>query len=297
VATIVLQPDIIDGSRLKEENGVVVSIDRVFILSDLPIGIVADEVLKTALDDRSIPLRSATHPIFSNLVVMSRVPKALGPTIVQVTVTYAVPGGGSFDPPFGSQYMNSGGTSVEQTERALHRLNQSKAPNGGGIPQGDAAGDQITVQYTPPGATEAKIQNGEITPFEGRSVMTFGAQITTTAPWLLAESWVNQVNNGPFFYSQAPARTWLVTDMTYELTVRTSSNGFPIYEMSLTLRHNSDTWDPFVIFIDPETGRPPGPELDAAGDPIPDTGLISGVGYKNVKWHDERDFNQLFSGP
>jgi len=278
--------DIIEGSRLKEENSIVVSIDRVFMVSGLPSGIVADEVLKTALANSSVPRAGDTHPIYSDLFAIGRVPKAMGPTIVQVTVTYSLPGGGSFDPPFGSQYMLSGGTSVEQTERALHRLGQD---------DGSPPGSQILVRYAPPAPAEDIVQNGEITPFEGRSVMTFGAQIATVAPWIMAEAWVNKVNGGSFFYSSAPKRTWLITDMNYELTVRKTPNGFPIYEMSVTMRHNSDTWDPFVIFIDPETGRPPGPELDEMGEPIPNTGLIEDVGYKHVKWHDERNFQQLFT--
>ena len=63
----------------------------------------------------------------------------------------------------------------------------------------------------------------------------------------------------------------------------------------MTRRHNPDTWDPFVIWIDPETGRPPGPALDSSGDPIPGTGLIENVGYKTVKWHDETSFSALFT--
>ena len=283
-------PDIIEGARLKEENGVVVSIDRVFILSDLRIGIVADEIFQIALAHSDIPLNTAAHPIHTDLFVVSRVPKVLGPTIVRVTVTYGLPGGSQFDPPFGSQYMLSGGASVEQTERALHRLDQMDMP---GV--GDAAGDQITVEYQKPGADKAIVQNGEITPFEGRSIMTFGAQIATVAPWLMAEFWVNKVNSGAFFYSQAPRHTWLITDMNYELTIKETPNGYPIYEMSVTMRHNPDTWDPFVIWIDPETGRPPGPALDSAGEPIAGTGLIAGTGYKNVKWHDETGFDALFT--
>ncbi len=266
--------DIIEGSRLKEENGIVVTIDRVFMVSGLPSGIVADEVLKTALANSSVPRAGDTHPIYSDLFALGRVPKAMGPTIVQVTVTYAVPGGGSFDPPFGSQHMLSGGTSVEQTERALHRLGQF---------DGAPPGSQILVRYAPPDGGEDIVQNGEITPFEGRSIMTFGAQIPTVAPWLLSQNWVNTVNGGGFFYSSsAQPRTWLITDMNYELAVRKTPNGFPIYEMSMTMRQNLDTWDPFVIFIDPETGRPP-------------ENLVEDVGYKHVKWHDERNFGQLFT--
>ena len=131
--------------------------------------------------------------------------------------------------------------------------------------------------------------------------MTSRAQIATQAPWSIVSSWVNMVNTGSFFpYAPcAASRTWLITDMDYELLSSSNPLGAPLYEMTLTMRHNPNTWDPFVIYIDPETGRPPAcvsPGKDGNGDPLPCVGgLVENVGYKTVKWHWEDDFNILFT--
>ena len=160
---------------------------------------------------------------------------------------------------------------MEQVERAL-----------------DNTGAQILVSYTPPGTTTAIVQNGTITPFEGRSVMTFAAPISTFAPWALVKSWVNTVNSAAFnpYGSGAGPREWLITDMNYELVAKPA--GFPTYDFTMTMRHNPDKWDPFVIYIDPETGRPPAPDADGNG------GLVAGQGYKTIPWHIESNFDQLF---
>ena len=283
--------DIIEGVRWQEEDGTVTAIDRAFMVTDItapgaadvpdhggglgpPLGFpTRDEVMRYALDNSDLPAPGRPHPIESHLFVTKRVPKIIGPRTVMVTVTYAIPGGGSFDPPFGD-FALSGGSSVEQVERALHNQTQ---------PDGATSGQQIVVEYQPPGADTAIKQNGEITPFEGRAVMSFRAQIATQAPWAIVSSWVNMVNTGSFFpYAPgAASRTWLITDMDYELLSSSNPLGAPLYEMTLTMRHNPNTWDPFVIYIDPETGRPPADLLN--------------VGYKTVKWHFEDDFGRLFT--
>ena len=290
----ILIADILESVRWQEEDGVVTSIDRGFLITGLPVphgtgdgvpGIpgmpVNDEVMRFALDHGNLPGPGDSHPIESHLSVTKRTPRIIGPRTVMVTVTY----GGSFEPPFTTNFLVSGGASVEQTERALHRLGQS-----GGPPYGSGnPGEQITVKWTPPGASDAIIQNGEITPFEGRSVLSFVAQIARSDPWTIIPDYVNKVNLGSFFYAPGAApRTWLITDMNFDVVSKETPTSAPIYEMSMTMRHNPDTWDPFVIYIDEKTGRPPGPDENGQG------GLTAGEGYKRVKWHDEISFDILF---
>ena len=274
--------DVIDGVRLREEGGVVVSIDRAFIVSGIPGvpgapeglpvdpvqqvmvppgGLRSDEVLKLALDNNGVAQPGFAHPVYDHLFVSSRTTKVLGPQTIMVTCTYTQPGGGSFDPPLGSLYTLTGGSSVEQIETAFE------------------PGGTVQIEVTHGGVT----QGGTITPFEGRAVLGFGSAFPSIAPWLLTTNWVNTVNGGPFFYAPgAEKRTWLITDFNFELAERKSPSGIPIYQFSLSMRHNPDTWDPGVVFINPETGKPP-ENIDATG-------------HKTIQWHSEMDFDTLFSG-
>ena len=277
--------DIIEGVRLTESEGVVKSVDRAFIVHGFPTPggvnvpedpqtgtLNKDEIIKLTLQHGSLPQPGEAHPNFDFLFVTGRTARAMSPLVIMVTVTYGLPGGGRFDAPLGTPYIMSGGSSVEQVETQIHRRDQNANPN-----PGDRAGDQITVEH------EGVKQGGEITPFEGRAVLNFGTAFASLTPWLLVANWVNTVNDSSsFFYSPgALARTWLITELNFELSDRESPFGWPIYEFSMTMRHNPDTWDPGVIFIDPTTGRPP-------------EGLSAGTGYKQVIWHDERNFSNLF---
>ena len=273
--------DVIDGVRLREVGGVVVSIDRAFIVSGIPTtppdvprdnqeimvppgGLRADEVLKKALDNIGVAQPGIPHPIYDHLFVTSRTTKVLGPLTVMVTCTYTQPGGGVFDPPTGSQYRLTGGSATQEIETAFFR---------------DSGGMLVPVEVTHGGVTTG----GFITPTEGRAVLNFGAAFPSIAPWLLVTNWVNTVNDGTaFFYSPgAPSRVWLITEFTFELSERTSPTGVPVYEFELSMSHNPNTWDPVLVFIDKTTGRPP-ENLDPA------------TGSTTIAWHTERDFDALF---
>jgi len=285
VTSSTIVSDLIEGARWQEKDGLLTSIERVFIVKVFgttppvpgggagPGGVPGfpqdDEVFKLALAATDLPFAGQAHPIHDNLLVRARTPMALGPVTVKVTIQYSLPDGGAFEPPFGSQYMMSGGSSVEQIETQMAVQ-----------PPGSGAATQITVEH------EGVVQGGEITPTEGRAVMRFGSSIPHLSPWNMANFWVNKVNSGPFQpYSNEAARKWLITEMNYELAQRTTASGFPIYEFSMVMSHNPDTWDPVVVFVDEKTGRPP-------------AGLVtSGVnaGIKKIAWHAEANFSQLFT--
>lgn len=282
----VLVSDLIEGARWQEKDGLLTSIERVFIVKVLgvtppdsgggagPAGVPGfpqdDELFKLALASTNLPQAGQAHPIHDNLFVRARTPTALGPVTVKVTIQYSLPDGGAFEPPFGSQYMMSGGASVEQIETPNERFGVDGEPPA-----------QIFVEH------EGKEHGGMITPTEGRAVMRFGASIPHLSPWSMANFWVNKVNGispeGAFQpYSDGPKRTWLITEMNYELAQRTTASGFPIYEFSMVMSHNPDTWDPIIVFIDETTGQPP-------------KGLIPGTGIKKIAWHVEADFTDLFT--
>ena len=141
-------------------------------------------------------------------------------------------------------------------------------------PGGEDAGDQITVEHN------GVVQGATINPFEARQVLRVGNLFYTNWPQLFVQQWVNTVNIGSFRFGDFPPlsnpRTWHITDMTYDL----QDGGLPgldLYLMVISLRHNPDGWDPGVVFIDPETGKPP-------------SDLVAGTGYKTVIHYTETNF-------
>lgn len=72
-------------------------------------------------------------------------------------------------------------------------------------------------------------------------------------------------------WSSAPggARTWIC-----ESARGISRDGGHTYELTVTFRYRSDTWDTLLVFINPDTGKPP-------------HDLEAGTGYKKVRIQDE----------
>ena len=235
MATVIA--DIIEGARWKEVNGTVTEITRIYDVRDLPappppstpgvafaVQLGFDELHQIALNVPSVPQPGEAHPVKSALVVTSRIPRARSPFAVRILVHYSLPGGSGFDPPPGSSFVLSGGSSVEQIETQLYRLAQ---------PDGTPAGNQITVEHN--GVT----QGVEISPFEARDVLRVGNVFQSADPQALSRSWTNLVNSGTFLWDgSAIPRTWLVTEYPFTLT-NSDTLPFPTYEFTVSLRHNA----------------------------------------------------------
>ena len=272
MATIVA--DIIEGARWKETGGTVIKITRMFIVHDLPAppgaipGVAFavqqsfDEIHRTALNNLGVPQAGEVHPVEGHLVVTTRTPRALSPFAVAISIDYELPGGGSFDPPPGDSFVLSGASSVEQIETVWDRPSNSPGMR-----------EQVFVEHN--GVT----QYGTISPFEARDVLRIGGILPSVNPWVMSRFWTNTVNDGNFTWDgAADPRTWLVTEIAFELVDRNAIP--PKYNFNVSLRHNPDKWDPAIWFTD-DDGRPA-------------ENLVPLMGYKIIPWHVALTFNSSF---
>ena len=265
--------DIIEGARWKEVGGTTMKVTRMFIVTGLPAAPLApativtvhlgfDEVHKIALGTPGIPEPGAVHPVEGHLFVTTRTPRALSPFAVSIAIDYELPGGGSFDPPPGDEFTLGGASSSEQIETVWDR--PSNAP-----------GTRQQVSVTHNGAT----QYVTISPFEARDVLRIGGILPSVNPWAMSRFWTNTVNSTGFTWdTSADPRTWLVTEIAFELVDRNAIP--PKYKFNVSLRHNPDKWDPGIWFTD-DDGRPA-------------MGLMAGSGFKIIPWHVAEPFNSSF---
>lgn len=153
----------------------------------------------------------------------------------------------------------------------------------------DKDGKEVTVQHTfsatDPDAGEYAgktiKQSGEFTVYSPQRTVSFRGLMMTEYPWKIANIIVGYVNSVEWGDGGKP-RTWLCTAANWKaFDIPTIVE--PIkdrYYFTFEFQYNMDTWDPYVVFINPKTGKPP-------------VGLVKDIGYKHVKWFPECDFNKV----
>lgn len=264
--------DIVDGARARLENGVIIEISRVAILdySALNGPFILDQVIIDALETIALPRTGTPHPLRDSLVLKSKVASAESgqSRIVRVELAYVLLS--DFDQPPGSNYslrVNGSSVAIESTV--------------------DRSGNPITVEWTPPGATVAKVQGGVIHPEVASMSITASATSQSTSPTLMPLVWTNAVNIGGFaFDPSAMARTWRIVNVSVEL-VDPESLPFPTWRFAytmvkvpITVAGAAGGHDPMVFYAD-ENGDPP-------------EGLVVGTGIKTIEWYSTMNFASLF---
>lgn len=122
-----------------------------------------------------------------------------------------------------------------------------------------------------------KIQQGgfiqravQETTFQLKYLVTGGGGSTASSLVLnFAQTYVGMVNKDPWGSAPGAARTWLC-----ESVRGISRDGGLSYEVTVTFHYRKKTWDFLVVFINPDTGKPP-------------KGLKKDSGYKLVRGYDE----------
>ena len=249
-----MQIDITEDARWREVNGVVVEIARVAIVRNIgPVGPNPEDLILNLARASPLPQPGATHPWQPALTLRDREITALGVSMARVMLIYRRD---DVAQPPGLLYATRGGSSSEQIETQL-----------------DKSGNQITVTH------QGKTQGGEIHPFESRSEIQVYWLEQSQFPGDLTRTYTNTVNNGPWALDlAAPARTWRCTDISFDLEDGTRTP--PLYRFQASFVFNPDKHDPQVIYIDPETGRPP-------------PGLVVNQGYKTITWYAAVNFNNI----
>jgi hypothetical protein len=260
--------DIIEGALWREVDGTPTEVRRTAVLQDLTAPTGADSLMRAALDDPALPLAGAQHPTETALLLRERIPRALDPFTCQVELVYKLPPGGGIEIPPGYPTTIRGGSAVEQVETAVDRY-----------------ANPIIVSR--PGHPD---QGGKIHPFVAGEQLSLGETAQSADPTLIGKTWTNLVNTGPFFFDLAALpRTWLIMEIGFEL-VSDDTVPFWTWDFTYELRKRpwvlygvAGSWDPQVVYNDPETNRPP-------------ADLVAGEGYKTVEWHIDGNFALLF-GP
>jgi hypothetical protein len=254
--------DIMDAARWQEADGRITQIDRKVLIHDFevpPNGHVADAVCNKALQSTLMPQPGVAHPHQGDLLLRGRVARAVSTNIVEVLLTYKLPAEGSLPDPM--NYELSGGASIQQVQTEV-------VPPGRPEPSG-----QVTVEYN------GVVQGGEISPYEAIATVRFEYIAATQIPLSIVRSYTNLVNDGTFwgFDPSAMPRTWIISEVSFE---RVALEPVTQYRFGFQLQHNPDGWDPQVIYVDPETGRPP-------------ADLVANLGYKTIAWHNAVNFGAV----
>lgn len=256
--------DIVEGALLRRHKGDIVEVVRTAIVQlDSPLPF--DTALFGAIVIPGMPAANDPHPVFAGLYLEDQQVRAIGPTLLHVELNYKRPEGPDSDPPPNFPLRIAGGASLEQVETMVDRM---------GVP--------ITVEHN------GVVQGGVIHPLVALEQLRLGETVQSADPTIIHRTWVGAVNTGPFFFDQVAApREWLITDITFELEdadtipFPTWSFGYELRKRPAVVLNVVGTHDPQVYFKDPDTGQPP-------------DGLVAGLGYKTITWHDALDFAALF---
>lgn len=239
--------DIIDGARWNETDGVVTEIVRLFMVTfPTPApDLFREGNLFGSLVAVGIPQPGDAHPIKSNCFVVQRNVLPQSPRLFTVEVVYRDPTQPEAD---GDDYQVSISSTLEQVET-----------------ERDLFGNQVTVQH------QQVTQGGQVSVLRPRHGVTFTRIENTTAPGAIGLAYVGKTNDA--LWQSGAAGTWMLESYQADLVVAAADR----WRCSYTFRYNPDGHDPQVVFIDPESGRPP-------------PGLVAGVGYKTVEQYDQATF-------
>lgn len=263
--------ELTNGSEITNSSLDGFTATRVFLARNLS-GADVNARLKEALDLPGVPRPGDPHPSVSNLYLLTVRAEPYtqeSSTHARVVATYRVP---SFDqappdqPQFGTRQISATVATV--------------------IKNVDVNGDEIILQHTFNTVDENgnPVQRTEYQPTEVEvSVPQLVVSLTrreSQPPFYQSEAYLRKVNQSGWLGK--PARTWLCTKVD-----GSSDDGGNTYTVVYEFTYNPDTWDQRVVFIDPDTGRPPIDE---------DTGestLVDGLGVKKVQIYELADFRDL----
>jgi hypothetical protein len=249
--------NLIAGSSLTEEAGLIVELRRTVRVNGIALSIDPAVLMNDVLTASGLPSVGHTITIGSQAVVLEdRDVQLRADREADVNLVYRRQ---EIDTP-----TYRGGTTLEQITTEL-----------------DAEGDQIVVE----GPNEIE-QGGEISVGQPQATLIADVVTATNAPGTLSSQWAGFVNEDTW-NGGAPVQ-WLCEDVSFEpVDMGASPKKWRFQFVFRRKRRDSEDAEPAhqpqVIYIDPETNRPP-PDL------VPD------VGFKTVTWYPSRNFGATFAG-
>lgn len=245
------------GSGLTEEGGLILELRRTAIVSSIAASTNPGTLMNDILTAAGMPAVGQTVTIGSQSVVLEdRSIQMKSNREAEVTLVYRRQ---ETDTP-----TYRGGTTLEQITTEL-----------------DANGNQITV--TGPNSI---VQGGEINVGQPQATLIADVVAATNTPGAISSQWAGFVNSDSW-NGGAPGQ-WLCEDVSFEPVDMSASPkkwrfNFVFRRKRRSIDDTEPAHQPQVIYIDPETNRPP-PEL------------VEDVGYKTVTWYPSRNFGDTFAG-
>ena len=268
--------DIIEGARVRYEKGRYVEAVRTAVVDLTGSGEITagafteDQLLGFAVNHLQIPPTGTPHAHFPGLTLQAKAARPQGgqSRIFRVELIYKRTDENPAPP--GHQFDISVTSTAQQIETMVGR-----------------DGTPITVEFTPPGATVAKVQGAVIHPDVAAETISLSETFQSFDPTAVTRVWTNVVNEGPFFYDRcAQDGEWRITGISATL-VDPNTLPFASWRFSYTIVKKPEIITGVVGGHNPQVYY-----VDDNGDP-PD-GLQAGVGYKTVEWYFGMDFANLF---
>lgn len=120
----------------------------------------------------------------------------------------------------------------------------------------DINGDAIVLTY------KDEAQGGEIDFQLPQTTISFTFREQSANPYAVPREWTGKLNQGT--WAGSPEGRWMCTGVDVTLTdLVTTPN--PTYEFVYSFTEDPDGWQPQVVFIDPETNKPPADWADNPG--------------------------------
>ncbi len=262
--------DRIDNLNCKERFGVISYLERLVHLSGIDSQ-VDFSILMEALNDAGVPAYGSTldntNTGGESLVLTERQPVVIDKDKVDVKLIYEhlLNEGQNMNVPPAGVLTGEVRANIQQITTNL-----------------DRTGNPVTVSHTfavddPDAgdyAGQTITQAGEFQVYVPQKTISLQGIKTTAYPWLIAEGLVGHINQ--YVWSRGAPHSWMCTAVCWKLC--DSRAGANRYFFTIEFQHNGDTWNPFVVFINPKTGKPP-------------VGLVANVGYKYVRKLPETNFD------
>lgn len=248
---ITVHKELIDRITAVESNGIITAFTTSYLVEGISASSAYD-LAQQAMNHADVPQPGDPHPENYNIGVVDRRMNLVegNNSKVRIEVDYAS-WGSSHNL---NQFVFNGGTNLQEVTASV-----------------DRSGTQVTVTH------DGETQGVEFNPLFPQSTVSATGDLRMQYPSLFSQNWTGFINAYP--WAGNAANTWLITGVNW---VSVDASTFPrTFRFTIEFQHDSTGWQPEVVFIDPDTGRPP-------------DGLVAGTGYKAVDWYPTTDFGRLF---
>jgi len=233
------------------------TIERIMIVTG--VGGTATNKVITAIATEGFPQVGDAHPDLATCILRSIDAEAVTGDQVRFRLTYSQKI---------SNYTED--ATVVEVGATVSQLETNK----------DINDNDFSVSYTYPAVYKRNTAmqsvedttGGFVTKFVPERIITLTRR-ESSSPESLANTYVGKMNT--YSWRSGAAKTWLCTGI-----IGRSNDGGDNYDVTYTFQYRADTWDARVVYIDPNTGKPP-------------DDLVENTGKKTYVIYETADFDNL----